>query len=141
MKTFLLFLSITICISNASFSQEISRISSYQDYHNLTVKYINEHHPICEGYSARGEIFFYFNDEYTGSFISFDRVPGDHYELFDDELIQVEGEFIQKECSDGNTYYVFHAVKLEPLEIRKRQLILPKEFKTNELIEPEYIKR
>ncbi len=118
-----------IGIFQNALAQTVSNISTNTGtYNSITVQYVGNNDNNCIGFATKGVIKYKLNGKDYSSYITFDNVPGDHYQLFDNEYIEVGGTFTNKNCTNGS-YNVFYATFLSPKDMRQRQMMVPEFLK------------
>jgi hypothetical protein len=106
--------------------QSVTNLKSMVGDKNMKVMYTNMDVNFCSECKHFGKITYKLHEESKESFICFDSIREDIYELFDGEIVSIQGKFHGLICDDGLMYYMFEAQSYSPEQTVSRTIIREK---------------
>lgn len=120
-----LFFIVALLISTVSIS--FSQSQNTVGYKTLIGRYkTNSANSIICPCNTQGLFRYYYNDKEQLLTLCFDKVKTDYYQIYNDEVITIGGNYVTKTCSNGQNYLVFEVEEYSFEDnTLQRQLIKP----------------
>jgi uncharacterized protein YkwD len=106
--------------------QSVTNLKSMVGNKDMKVMYTNMEVNFCSECHYFGKITYKLHEESKESFICFDNIQEELYEILDGEIISIKGKFNGLICDDGEMYYMFEALTYSAENTVSRNLIREK---------------